>query len=68
MQQNNHDTELMDIRNITVDSGLPRAMRIAEFARQIQNPRHYRCGEFIITAEFSKDGPKIEQCLQGLMT
>jgi hypothetical protein len=58
---------LADIREVITDRSLPRAARIAEFVRQIRNPRRYLCGDFTITAEFAKDGPSIEKCLQGLM-
>ncbi len=58
--------ELVDIRNVSVDRSLPREKRIAEYLRQIKDPRHYLCGEFIVTADFATNGATIEDCLRGL--
>lgn len=62
----NMDT-LVDIRDIRVDKDLPRQERIAEFVRQIKDPYHFRCGKFVVTAHFAKDGPSLEDCLRALV-
>ena len=58
---------LVDIRNVKVDRALPKPERIASFIRQIKNPYHFRCGEFVITTRFSEGGQTLEQCLQGIL-
>lgn len=58
---------LVDIREVKVDKTLPKQERIASFIRQIKNPYHFRCGDFIITTRFSENGQTLEQCLQGIL-
>ena len=58
---------LVDIRDVKVDKRLPKPERIASFVRQIKNPYHFRCGEFVITTRFTEGGQTLEQCLQGIL-
>jgi hypothetical protein len=58
---------LVDIRNIVVNKDLTKQQRVAEFARQIKNPYRFRCGNFIITANFTEGGPSLEDCLQRII-
>ena len=67
MQNPNNNTELIDIRDVSVDKGLSKHERIAEYLRQIKDPYHFKCGEFTITACFAEDGPTLEDCLQRLI-
>jgi len=60
-------SDLVDIRDVTVDKNLPKHVRIAEFLRQIKDPYHFKCGEFTVTARFAEDGPTLEDCLERLM-
>lgn len=59
--------DLVDIRDVHVNKDLPRQERIAEFKRQIKDPYHYRCGDFIVTASFANNGRTLEDCLQGIL-
>ena len=55
---------------VGIESGnkeLPREERIAEFARQIKNPCHFRCGKFIVRATYCTDGAALEECLHGIL-
>ena len=63
----NKTTELVDIRDVSVDTNLPKQERLAEFVRQIKNPYHFICGEFTMIASFTDDGPSLEDCLHRLM-
>lgn len=63
----NHADELVDIREISVDKGLPKEERIAAFIRQIKNPYRFRCGEFVVNACFAGNGVTLEECLQGIL-
>jgi len=63
----NESTELVDIRDISVDKNLSKHARIAEYVRQIKNPYHFRCGKFTVTVKFADNGVTLEDCLQRLM-
>ncbi len=58
---------LPDIRDVQVDKTLPKEERIASFVKQIGDPYRFRCGDFIVNAVFSADGPTLEDCLQGIL-
>ena len=58
---------LMDISTVIVEQDLPKHERIADYMRQINDPYHYICGKFTVTASFPGSGPTIEDCLQGMM-
>ncbi|MCL2672667.1 MAG: hypothetical protein FWF10_11640 [Clostridiales bacterium] len=59
--------DLVDIRDVRVDTNLSRQERIAEFVRQIRNPYRFRCGKFVVTARFAESGPTLEDCLQRII-
>ena len=63
----NQISDLIDIRNISVDRSLPKQERIAEFIRQIRNPYRFRCGKFIVTARFAENGSTFEDCLRSII-
>ena len=67
MSESINERELVDIRSVNVDRGLPKQERIAEFLRQIKDPYHFRCGKFIVTARFTDAGPTLEDCLLRLI-
>jgi len=67
MSEKTTGVKLVDIRNVSVDKNLPKHEKIVEFVRQIEDPWHYKCGKFTVTAKYSIDGPKIEDCIQWLM-
>jgi len=60
--------ELVDIRDVSVDRGLPKHERIAEYIRQIKDPYRFRCGPFTVSVKYADSGASIEECLQGLLT
>jgi len=60
--------ELADIGEVFVDMNLPKEQRIDDFVRQVKDPYHYFCGGNKVTAQFSKTGPTLEDCLTRLMT
>jgi hypothetical protein len=59
--------DLVDIRDVRVDSALPKRERVAEYLRQIKDPYHFKCGRFTVTARFAEDGPTLEDCLLRMM-
>ena len=68
MQTQTDSTELVDIRDISVDSSLPKRERVTEYIRQIKNPYHFKCGKFTVRAKFAENGVSLEDCLQRLVT
>ncbi len=58
--------ELVDIRTVSVNKDLPKDKRIEEFVKQIKNPYCYRCGKFIVKANFSDNGISMEDCLRNI--
>ena len=67
MNNNLNPQDLVDIRDVCVDKDLPKQERINEFVRQIKDPYHFRCGQFVVTARFAEDGPTLEECLQRII-
>ena len=67
MRSISNSTSLVDIRDVAVDSSLPKEERIAEYLRQIKDPFHFKCGKFTVTVRFTETGPTIEDCLQRLV-
>ena len=61
------ETTPIDIREISVDTHLSKAERIAEFVRQIRNPCHFKCGKFTVNAVFADNGTSLEDCIQGIL-
>lgn len=59
--------ELVDIHDVNVDANLPKQERIVEFIRQIKNPYLFKCGEFIVHAEYAKNGVSFEDCLERIV-
>ena len=58
---------LVDIRDIHVDKALPKEERIAEFIRQIKNPYCFKCGKFTVHAQYTENGPSLEECLKQIL-
>lgn len=67
MSENINTSDLVDIREVTVDKSLPKRERIAEYVRQIKDPHHFKCGKFTVTARFANNGITLEDCLQSLL-
>ena len=67
MRNPNESTELVDIRDVSVDRSLPKQARVAEYVRQIKDPYHFKCGKFTVTVKFADNGITLEDCLQRLM-
>ncbi len=62
-----HGTDLVDIRDISVNADLSKQERVAEFIRQIKDPYRFKCGQFTVTTRFTEGGPTLEDCLQRLL-
>ena len=47
-------SELVDIRDITVESQLPTEERIADFVKKIKNPYLFKCGNIVVQSVFEE--------------
>ena len=54
---------LRDIRDVEVNTSLPKKERMLDFIRQIGNPYCYRCGKYVVKISFSNSGKPLEDCL-----
>lgn len=53
-------SSLKDIRDVKVDTGLPKQERILDFIRQIGNPYLYRHGKYVVKVSFSGSEATLE--------
>ena len=68
MLERRNGTDLVEIRDVSVDKSLPKCERLAEYVRQIKDPYHFKCGKFTITAKYAENGIALEDCLRHLAT
>ena len=52
---------LRDIRDVTVNTDLPKEERILDFIRQIGNPYCYRHGKYVVKISFADTDVTLEQ-------
>ena len=52
---------LRDIRDVTVNTDLPKEERILDFIRQIGNPYCYRHGKYVVKISFTDTDVTLEQ-------
>lgn len=55
---------LKDIRDVRINTDLPKEERITEFLRQIGNPYCFRCNGYVVQVSFSETERTLEDCLQ----
>ena len=48
--------ELVDIREVPVERGLPAEERIKRFIGKVKNPYCFRVGDVVVKTEFSENG------------
>lgn len=56
---------LVDIKDIKIDTNLPKEERIEDFLRQIRNPYCFRCGKLIIKISNMDALEKFEEKLKS---
>lgn len=54
---------LRDIRDVHVNTDLPKPERILDCIRQIGNPYCYRHGKYVVKVSFTDTDVTLEQCL-----
>lgn len=51
---------LRDIRDVKINTALPKAQRIQDYIRQIGNPYCYRHGKYVVKISFADTGVTLE--------
>lgn len=54
---------LVDIRDVVVDTSLPKEERIKDFIRQIKNPYLFKYGKYVVMVSFEDTDVTIEERL-----
>ena len=57
--------ELVDIRDVKVNTALPKRERAPDFIRQIGNPYCYKHGKYVVKVGFSDTEVSLEERLAG---
>lgn len=55
---------LVDIRDLNIDTSLPKEERMQEFVRQVKNPFCFKVGKVTVGVSFSGDGVSFEQRME----
>lgn len=56
---------LVDIRDVKVNTALPKRERALDFIRQIRNPYCYKHGKYVVKVAFSDTEVSLEERLAG---
>lgn len=56
--------DLADIRDVRIDTSLPKEARVASYLEQIKNPYLYRCGDIIVRVSFADTEATLEDRLK----
>lgn len=54
---------LRDIRDVKIDTDLPKAERMLDYIRQIGNPYCYRHGKYVVKVSYADTDTTLEDCL-----
>lgn len=65
-QKINRDS-LRDIRDVHINTALPKRERMREYIRQIGNPYCYRHGQYVVSVSFSKTDITLEDRLAAIV-
>ena len=55
---------LVDIRDVTVNTSLPREERLLDYLDQIKNPYCFRCGKAVVKVSFADTDATLEDRLE----
>lgn len=58
-------SKLVDIRDVKVNTALPKRERILDFIRQIGNPYCYRHGKYVVKVSFADTDISLEDRLEA---
>lgn len=60
--------ELVDIRNVKIDTEKPVTERIEDYVRQIRNPYCFKVGDVAVKVSFSENGGSFEDRFEQMLT
>ena len=60
--------ELVDIRDVKLDSSLGQAERIQSFLQQIKNPSCFRVGDVVVNVAYTEGGPTLNDCFADMLS
>ena len=52
--------KLVDIRDVVINTELPKEERIKDYVRQIKNPYCFKCGKYVVISKFSDSNNHIK--------
>lgn len=58
------DSNLINIKDVTIDTELPGRVRILRYLEQIQNPCCFLCGDIPVILRFTPDGDELAELLK----
>lgn len=58
---------LVDIKDVKIDTSLPKEERIEDFIKQIKNPYCFRCGKLIIKISNEEPFERFEEKLKSYL-
>jgi len=58
---------LVDIKEVTINTELPKNERILDFIQQIKNPYCYKCGDTIIKVTFAETNVTLEDKIESYL-
>lgn len=56
--------ELVDIREVSVNTALPKDQRMQDYLRQIKNPYCFKCGKTVVKVSFADTTATLEDRLE----
>jgi hypothetical protein len=62
------NSELVDIRDVKIDTSLPLEERMKSYIRQIKNPHHYKYGDITVRISFTNTDATLEDRIKQLLT
>ena len=59
--------KLVDIRDVVINTDLPKEERIKDYIRQIKNPYCFKVGDVVVKVAFSKNGNSFEEQFEKML-
>ena len=60
--------ELVDIRDVKLDSSLGQAERIQSCLQHIKNPYCFRVGDVVVNVAYTEGGPTLNDCFADMLS
>ena len=60
--------DLVDIRDVRINTGRPISERIEDYIRQVKNPYCFKVGDVAVKVSFSENGGSFEDRFEQMLT